>query len=237
MHDIVQARTERSPGEGFSLLKEDLWLSGSGFHAGVRGYLAGLPSTSAWREVRATVGDLIAARVAKVAGPEEAVLQEERDWQAVDLSVAGAWARHDLAAAVEWYAVDMTDDGRLGQMTPLVVKVLNSIPGDQMVRVADWIDSHRTEPGWDDQVVVHYLRGKSRFEPNAVIGHLAAIPVREEDRLQIVAGFATPREKDGEQLLRHPPEALHRLIRAANLSPEATERWIRTVEDATWRGS
>jgi hypothetical protein len=235
--DVVKASTEGSPADGFSLLKEELWLTGFGFHPGVQGYLAGLPAGTDWAKERWRIEELVRERIAQTAPAEKKPGQRTRELEIVDLAVARNWARHDLGEAVYWYANELTSDGWLAPETPRVVRVLSSVSNADVGRVVDWIQSHRAGPDWDDQIVVEYMRGKAHVAPNADLEYLVSLPAQEEDRARIVAAFASPREKNGEQVLRHSREHLDGLIRAAGLSVPETDRWLGIIAGATPPGS
>lgn len=232
MRTVVEARTRKHPEDGFSLLREDLWIEGMGFHAGVSGYLSGLPRRSNWLEVREQLRSLIPERVDRIVpeGGRDVPLQNEH--RTVDLAVAQAWAQHDLNEAVNWYARSPSSEGWLGDISTRTLNVLNSVPIEDAHRVADWMDANHGQPSWNDRVVIDYLRSKSNVEPVGAFERMVALPQGEEHRIAIVSGFASPREKDGQFYLRHPPESLERLVRAANLSPAETDRWLQTIAEA-----
>lgn len=207
-----------------------MWLHGSGFHSGVRGFLTGLPSGSDWIEVRDRLTNLLPRRLAKTKSADPLISQEAQEQGMIDLSVARAWAMHDLERAVDWYARELTSDGWLGATTPRILDVLAAVPEDELFRVTNWVESNRNTNGWDDQIVVEFLARKTNQAPNAEIARLVSIPAREKDRAYVVASFVEPAGKGGELTLRHAPDVLKRLIGAANLSAAETERWLQRVD-------
>lgn len=238
MRTVVEVNTRRNPNEGLALLGEDLWLGSSSFHVGVGGYLAGLPGASDWRAVRDGLHELLPGRQARLAAAGQGDVKAGEVKDALDLAVARRWSRSDLDAAVQWYSYELTSDGWIADPTGRTVQVLQTIPMSEWPLVSDWMSTRRaTDPHWDDQVVVQLLRGKVRVPPNADLERLVAFPAQANDRANIVAAFATPVDRQGVPVLRHPPDALVSLIEAAQLSAEDADHWLRTVAEARAPGS
>ena len=233
MRTVVEVNTRRNPAEGLALLGEDLWLASSNFHNGVGGYLAGLPGGSNWRAVRDELHELLPGREARLAAAGQGDVNPGTVEDALDLAVARRWSRSDLDAAVQWYSYELTSDGWIANPTGRTVQVLQTIPVSEWSFVSNWMTTRQTtDPQWDDQVVVQFLRSKNEVTPNADLGRLVALPARVDDRADIVAAFATPLDRKGVPVLRHPADALVALIEAAQLPAADAEHWLRTVAEA-----
>jgi hypothetical protein len=237
VHDFMEAYTRQNAAEGVALLRGAPWNRAFYFQIGVEGYLAALPNRTDWRALRSDLSALLEERARNWAVPDVDGKREEGERASVDLAIAREWAQRDLSAAMEWYAADgaaVNADLTPGQRT---LNVLSAIPAAQRFRVADWLQAGLWSGQVKDDLVVAYGGMLANTPPDATVERLVAMPSDEERRVAILSSFATPEDRDGQKILRHPPEVLHRLVEAADLSEPVRERWLQTIESAIWEES
>ena len=254
LQDAVRVTTKavagRSYSRGEALLREEPFSKDAFFQYAVRGYTDAMGPGTDWRRVREELDLLVQDRSATrtlsggtitidLTNPvvvNSGSIQFHSGQNQVDRTIAARWASHDLDAAVNWYARELSDP-QLSSADPssLTVTVLRTVPAERGWEVVDWIDRERFEDGWSDRVVVEYAKQTAMQRDYEIAEQLVAMPVAEADRVAIVAAYATPHVQNNERRLRHSPENIQRLIDAANLSEDERGIWMDTVAGATWK--
>lgn len=235
LQHIVERRTRQDTEAGYALLNEKPWNQITGFTAGVRGYAAALGAGTNWRQLRAEVGEVMAERwkTGSVADPEGKSRRAEEN--SLDLVIAQEWARRDLGAAITWYAKELP--GGESSSYSRILKLLQAVDVRDVDRVAEWFEGNPDTGEVFDALVAKYSSGLAHKKPDElVVERLVQIPREERHRVKIISSFIGPGKKNGKPVLRNPPELLHRMIDAAQLSEGERERILAVVASTPFKG-